>query len=120
MWCAPGDVFGWWWQPFGLWLLLGGFVLLSLHVFVGLVGADVDERGDVSDGEGAGAKGKTGKALSLVETGLKAVAAFTGKGGKGADDEADGQDDKKPGKFDLIATGLKVVSVAKEVAQGSD
>jgi phage tail tape-measure protein len=72
------------------------------------------------DGEGAGAKGKTGKALSLVETGLKAVAAFTGRGAEGADDEADGKDDKKPGKFDLIATGLKVVSVAKDVASGGD
>jgi TP901 family phage tail tape measure protein len=67
--------------------------------------------------DGAGAKGKTGKALSLVETGLKAVAAFTGKG---ADDEASGQDDKKPGKFDVIATGLKVVSMAKDVASSGD
>lgn len=75
---------------------------------------------DGGDGEGAGAKGKTGKALSLVETGLKAVAAFTGKGADGTDDEADGKDDKKPGKFDLIATGLKVVSMAKDVASGGD
>ncbi|WP_223526692.1 phage tail tape measure protein [Pseudomonas sp. BF-B-26] len=72
------------------------------------------------DGEGSEPKGKAGKALSLVETGLKAVAAFTGKGAEGADDEADGKDDKKPGKFDLIATGLKVVSMAKEVASGGD
>ena len=75
---------------------------------------------DGGDGEGAGAKGKTGKALSLVETGLKAVAAFTGKGAEGTDDEAGGKDDKKPGKFDLIATGLKVVSMAKDVASGGD
>ncbi|WP_223538839.1 phage tail tape measure protein [Pseudomonas sp. BF-R-12] len=67
--------------------------------------------------DGAGAKGKTGKALSLVETGLKAVAAFTGKG---ADDEAGGQAGKKPGKFDVIASGLKVVSMAKDVASGGD
>jgi TP901 family phage tail tape measure protein len=72
------------------------------------------------DGEGSAPKGKAGKALSLVETGLKAVAAFTGRGAVGADDEADGKDDKKPGKFDLIATGLKVVSVAKDVASGGD
>ncbi|MBD9599262.1 phage tail tape measure protein [Pseudomonas sp. PDM10] len=72
------------------------------------------------DGKDAGPKGKAGKALSLVETGLKAVAAFTGKGAEGADDEAGGKDDKKPGKFDLIATGLKVVSMAKEVASGGD
>lgn len=32
-----------------VWLLLVGVVLLSLHVFVGLVGADVDQRGDVPD-----------------------------------------------------------------------
>lgn len=75
---------------------------------------------DGGDGESAGAKGKAGKALSLVETGLKAVAAFTGKGAEGADDEADGKDDKKPGKFDVIATGLKVVSMAKDVASGGD
>jgi len=72
------------------------------------------------DGEGSAPKGKAGKALSLVETGLKAVAAFTGKGAEGADNEAEAKDDKKPGKFDLIATGLKVVSMAKDVASGGD
>lgn len=72
------------------------------------------------DGEGSAPKGKAGKALSLVETGLKAVAAFTGKGAEGTDDETDGKDDKKPGKFDLIATGLKVVSMAKDVASVGD
>lgn len=64
-------------------------------------------------------KGKTGKALSLVETGLKAVAAFKGVPVDGGDDAGEGAD-KKPGKFDLIATGLKVVSMAKEAASGDD
>ncbi|OXR36789.1 phage tail tape measure protein [Pseudomonas jessenii] len=57
-------------------------------------------------------KGKAGKALSLVETGLKAVAAF--KGAPEASDTADGQEGKKTGGLDLVATGLKVVSLAKE------
>ncbi|WP_255032591.1 phage tail tape measure protein [Pseudomonas fragi] len=73
------------------------------------------------DGGGVGSalepKGKTGKALSLVETGLKAVAAFKGKSADG-DDKADGKDDAKPGKFDLVATGLKVVSLAQEATGG--
>ncbi|RON43364.1 phage tail tape measure protein [Pseudomonas frederiksbergensis] len=73
------------------------------------------------DGGGVGnavePKGKTGKALSLVETGLKAVAAFKGKSADG-DDKADGKDDAKPGKFDLVATGLKVVSLAQEATGG--
>jgi len=60
-------------------------------------------------------KGKAGKALSLVETGLKAVAAF-----KGEPADGEGKDDKKPGKFDLVATGLKVVSLAKEAASGDN
>lgn len=66
-------------------------------------------------GDGEGAKGKTGKALSLVETGLKAVAAFTGKGGEGSDDEAGG---KKPGKLDVVSTGLELVSLVKDAAGG--
>ncbi|MCF4992663.1 phage tail tape measure protein, partial [Pseudomonas gessardii] len=65
------------------------------------------------DGKGGEPKGRAGKALSLVETGLKAVAAL-----KGEPADGEGKDDKKPGKFDLVATGLKVVSLAKEAASG--
>ena len=75
------------------------------------------------DGDGDGKdepKGKTGKALSLVETGLKAVAALKGGSAEGDDDKADGKDEKKAGKFDLVATGLKVVSLAKEAASGGE
>jgi len=70
-------------------------------------------------GKDAEPKGKAGKALSLVETGLKAVAAFKGKSADGDDDKADGKDDKKAGKFDLVSTGLKVVSLAKEATSES-
>ena len=70
---------------------------------------------DVDGGGIAEPKGKAGKALSLVETGLKAVAAFKGTPADGAD-----AGDKKPGKFDLVATGLKVVSLAKEAASGDE
>ncbi|MEO6680255.1 MAG: phage tail tape measure protein [Pseudomonas sp.] len=77
------------------------------------------------DGKGDGKdepKGKTGKALSLVETGLKAVAALKGGSAdaEGDDDKADGKGDKKAGKFDLVASGLKVVSLAKEAASGGE
>ncbi|MGE1153651.1 phage tail tape measure protein [Pseudomonas kitaguniensis] len=71
------------------------------------------------NGKGAEPKGKAGKALSLVETGLKAVAAFKGEPADG-DDDSEGKDDKKPGKFDLVATGLKVVSLAQEAVSGGD
>lgn len=78
---------------------------------------------NAEDGDGGGKdaepKGKAGKALSLVETGLKAVAAFKGTPADGDDDAREG-DDKKPGKFDLVSTGLKVVSLAKEAASGGD
>ena len=67
------------------------------------------------DGKSGEPKGKAGKALSLVETGLKAVAALKGEPADGED-----KDDKKPGKFDLVATGLKVVSLAKEAASGDN
>lgn len=63
-------------------------------------------------GTGAEPKGKTGKALALLETGLKSVAAF--KGSPEASEGADGQEGKKAGGFDPVATGLKVVSLAKE------
>lgn len=68
-------------------------------------------------GKDAEPKGKTGKALSLVETGLKAVAAFKGQSTDG-DNETEGKADKKPGKFDVVATGLKVVSLAQEATSG--
>lgn len=63
-------------------------------------------------GTGAEPKGKTGKALALVGAGLKTVATL--KGSPEASDTADGQEGKKVGGFDLVATGLKVVSLAKE------
>ncbi|WP_223546750.1 phage tail tape measure protein [Pseudomonas sp. A-B-19] len=65
-----------------------------------------------SVGTGAEPKGKTGKALALVEAGLKTVATL--KGSPEASDTADGQEGKKAGGVDLVATGLKVVSLAKE------
>ncbi|WP_415764889.1 phage tail tape measure protein [Pseudomonas sp. ZB1P45] len=68
-------------------------------------------------GDGEGAKGKTGKALSLVETGLKAVAAFKGAAG-GGDDDAEGG--KKSGKLDVVSTGLELVSLVKDAAGGGD
>jgi TP901 family phage tail tape measure protein len=71
------------------------------------------------DGKDAEPKGKAGKALSLVETGLKAVAAFKGEPADGNDDAGEGAD-KKPGKFDLVSTGLKVVSLAQEAVSGGD
>lgn len=75
-----------------------------------------DGDGD-GDGKDAEPKGKAGKALSLVETGLKAVAAFKGEPADGDDGAGEG-DDKKPGKFDLVSTGLKVVSLAQEAVSG--
>jgi TP901 family phage tail tape measure protein len=69
-------------------------------------------------GKEAAPKGKAGKTLSLVETGLKAVAAFKGKSADG-DDDVEGKDAKKSGKFDVVATGLKVVSLAKEASSES-
>ncbi|WP_339480424.1 phage tail tape measure protein [Pseudomonas sivasensis] len=78
---------------------------------------------NAEDGNGGGnngqPKGKAGKALSLVETGLKAVAALKGQSVDG-DADAAGEGGKKPGKFDVIATGLKVVSIAKDAASGAD
>ena len=70
------------------------------------------------DGNDSAPKGKAGKALSLVETGLKAVAAFKGKPADGDDDETEGNGDKKADRFDLVATGLKVVSLAKDAVSG--
>ena len=78
---------------------------------------------NAEDGNGGGnngePKGKAGKALSLVETGLKAVAVFKGQSVDG-DSDAAGEGGKKPGEFDLISTGLKVVSIAKDAASGAD
>jgi TP901 family phage tail tape measure protein len=71
-----------------------------------------------SAGTGAEPKGKTGKALALVEAGLKTVAAF--KGSPEPSESADGQEGKKSGSFDLVATGLKVVSLAKEATGDGD
>ncbi len=67
------------------------------------------------DGEGSAPKGKAGKALSLVETGLKAVAAF--KGATGGGDDVEGG--KKPGKLDVVLTGLELVSLVKDAAGGA-
>jgi TP901 family phage tail tape measure protein len=66
-------------------------------------------------GKGSDPKGKAGKALSLVETGLKAVAALKGESADG-----DGKEEKKSGKLDIVSTGLKVVSLAKEAVSGDD
>jgi TP901 family phage tail tape measure protein len=78
---------------------------------------------NAEDGNGGGnngqPKGKAGNGLSLVETGLKAVAALKGQSVDG-DADAAGEGGKKPGKFDVIATGLKVVSIAKDAASGAD
>lgn len=76
------------------------------------------EDGNVGGNNGQ-PKGKAGKALSLVETGLKAVSALKGQSVDG-DADAAGEGGKKPGKFDVIATGLKVVSIAKDAASGAD
>nr|WP_315448054.1 phage tail tape measure protein [uncultured Pseudomonas sp.] len=81
---------------------------------------DGEGGGDDKDGE---PKGKAGKALSLMETGLKAVAAYKGVpiDGEGDGESEGGEgEDKKAGKFNLISTGLKVVSLAKEAASGGD
>ena len=78
---------------------------------------------NAEDGNGGGnngePKGKADKALSLLETGLKAVAVFKGQSVDG-DSDAAGEGGKKPGEFDLISTGLKVVSIAKDAASGAD
>ncbi|MBA1293429.1 phage tail tape measure protein [Pseudomonas lurida] len=66
-------------------------------------------------GKGGDPKGKAGKALSLVETGLKAVAALKGESADG-----DGKEEKKSGKLDIVSTGLKVVSLAKEAVSSDD
>jgi len=77
---------------------------------------------NAEDGDGgvnAEPKGKAGKALSLVEEGLKAVAAFKGKPADSSSDAGE-SGDKKPGKFDLVTTGLKVVSLAQEAVSGGN
>jgi len=83
---------------------------------------------NAEDGAGAGdgngnpaPKGKAGLALALVETGLKAVATVRGNG---ADDEnapeggGNPDSDKPAGGFDVVSTGLKVVSLIQEAAGG--
>lgn len=70
---------------------------------------------NAEDGEGSAPKGKAGKALSLVETGLKAVAAF--KGTTGGGDDAEGG--KKPGNLDVVSAGLELVSLAKDAVGGA-
>lgn len=83
-----------------------------------------DGDGDGDGQKDAEPKGKAGKALSLVETGLKAVAAFKGQPaeaeGDGDDSQPDGKGKKKAGGFDLVATGLKVVELAREATSGGD
>ncbi|WP_338507531.1 phage tail tape measure protein [Pseudomonas poae] len=69
-----------------------------------------------ADVDGSGSKGRAGKALSLVETGLKAVSALKDKPADSSD--ADGSSENKPGKLDVVATGLNVVSLVKEAALG--
>jgi TP901 family phage tail tape measure protein len=64
--------------------------------------------GDGVGGGGAASKGKAGTALSVVEKGLKAVAAFRGKGESAPDA------DPKAGGFDPVATGLDVVSMIQD------
>ncbi|KRA27311.1 phage tail tape measure protein [Pseudomonas sp. Root569] len=63
---------------------------------------------DAVSGGGIATKGKAGAALSVVEKGLKAVAAFRGKG------ELDPGADSKAGGFDPVATGLDVVSMIQD------
>lgn len=65
--------------------------------------------GDAVGGDGVVAKGKAGTALSVVEKGLKAVAAFRGN------NEPESGVDPKAGGFDPVATGLDVVSMIQDV-----
>ena len=72
---------------------------------------------DVSaDGGRAAPKGKADVALSLVETGLKAAAAIKGKS-HSVDGPNGGKD---AGGFDVVSTGLKVVSLIQEAAGDND
>ncbi|WP_350614732.1 phage tail tape measure protein [Pseudomonas sp. HY7a-MNA-CIBAN-0227] len=71
----------------------------------------VTNAGD-GDGDGDAPKGKAGVALSLVETGLKAVAAIRG-GTKG---EGESEAGDAAGGFDVVSTGLKVVSLIQDAA----
>ena len=64
--------------------------------------------GDAVGGGGVVAKAKIGTALSVVEKGLKAVAAFRGK------NEPESGADPKAGEFDPVATGLDVVSMIQD------
>jgi TP901 family phage tail tape measure protein len=81
---------------------------------------------NAEDGAGAGdgnpaPKGKAGLALALVETGLKAVATVRGNGADDGDTREGGDNpdsDKPAGGFDVVSTGLKVVSLIQEAAGG--
>lgn len=64
--------------------------------------------GDGVGGGGTASKGKAGTALKVVEKGLKAVAAFRGKGESAPDA------DPEAGGFDPVATGLDVVSMIQD------
>ncbi|WP_285416512.1 phage tail tape measure protein [Pseudomonas sp. efr-133-TYG-5] len=72
---------------------------------------------NAKDGAGGEPRGKTGKALSLVENGLKAFKAFKGDPQEGTDEGGEGGD-KKPGKLGIVSTGLKAIALAKDVATG--
>ena len=63
---------------------------------------------DATSGGGKAPVGKAGTTLSVVEKGLKAVAAFRGK------NEPESGADPKAGEFDPVATGLDVVSMIQD------
>ncbi|WP_256587222.1 phage tail tape measure protein [Pseudomonas sp. FW300-N1A1] len=74
------------------------------------------EDGPAVDGGRTAPKGKAGVALSLVETGLKTVAAIKGKA-QGDDGPDTG---KETGGFDVVSTGLKVVSLIQDATGDND
>ncbi|MFJ4132387.1 phage tail tape measure protein [Pseudomonas cyclaminis] len=68
---------------------------------------------DETGGGGPAPKVKAGAALSVVETGLKAIAAI--KGGNKGEGEDGATPDEPTGGFDVVSSGLKVV----ELIQGA-
>lgn len=64
-------------------------------------------------GDGPPPKGKAGAALSVVETGLKAIAAI--KGGKKSDGDGGTTPEEPAGGFDVVSSGLKVVELIQGV-----